>query len=248
MPRRVLALLAPVCAGGTAVILAAVAHFEGPAAAVNVTGSGVVDGDSGRISLTVSGQGVPEQKGEELYALDGGHHVLYLRFPALTKQLPTGKTWLKVDLERAAKKAGLDLGSLGGDQNPADSLAMLRGSSDKVEKVGSETIGGVATTHYHAAVDLEKAAAQKGVSSSSIRKLIKLIGSKTIPADVWVDGDGFVRRLRESYAVTSPKGKVQTTLTMDLSDYGTSVSVSPPPADQVLDALKLAPPSSASKS
>ena len=74
-------------------------------------------------------------------------------------QLPNGKTWVKVDVEQALKKLGLDLPNLGVGQSPTDVLAQLRGSKN-TRKVGTETIHGVRTTHYRGTVDVQEALGQ----------------------------------------------------------------------------------------
>jgi hypothetical protein len=62
-----------------------------------------------------------------------------------------------------------------------------------------------------------------------------------VPVDVWIGkDDGLVRRLQISYDLTESGRSVSTQLTLDLSDWGTDVSVQAPPADQVFDATDLA--------
>jgi hypothetical protein len=55
---------------------------------------------------------------------------------------------------------------------------------------------------------------------------------------VWVDGDGYVRKLDESLQAGPASVKLEATL----SDFGTKVDVTPPPADQTTDLLQLLKP------
>jgi len=71
--------------------------------------------------------------------------TIYLQSPLLTSNLPQGKTWLKLDLRKAAPK-GVDLSALT-TQSPTRLLSQLQASGN-VTKVGDETINGTATTHY----------------------------------------------------------------------------------------------------
>src|SRR2546423_7368097 len=71
---------------------------------------------------------------------------LYMRSPLFADALPKGKTWLKLDLAKAAAAQGLDLSSLGA-QSPTQTLAQLGGLAS-VTEVGDEQIGGADTTHY----------------------------------------------------------------------------------------------------
>jgi hypothetical protein len=57
---------------------------------------------------------------------------------------------------RALKKLGVDFANLGIGQSPTEALAQLRGSAN-TQKVGTETIDGVRTTHYRGTVDVQDA-------------------------------------------------------------------------------------------
>ena len=62
----------------------------------------------------------------------------------------------------------------------------------------------------------------------------------THPIDVWVDDNGYVRQYESSYDETLGGNAMSTTTTVEISDYGTQVDISPPPADEVFDATELA--------
>jgi hypothetical protein len=147
---------------------------------------------------------------------------------------PKGKEWLEIDLEKAAKSAGIDLGSLP-EMSPRSALSFLRGSNGKAKKVGKDTIRGVATTHYSATVDLQAAADKAGgETAKSLRKVIQLTGTKTIPVDVWIDGHGLVRK--ESYVQRYGAGKAAVRLTEVMYGFGPRIDVKPPPSDKVFNA------------
>ena len=52
-----------------------------------------------------------------------------------------------------------------------------------------------------------------------------------LPVDVWIDGDGLLRRLR----MDLPFEGQHMSMVMDLDEYGVDVAVEAPPADQVTD-------------
>jgi hypothetical protein len=52
---------------------------------------------------------------------------------------------------------------------------------------------------------------------------------------VWVGGDGLVRRIHENFSYAAGGTQTTTDLTVDLSDFGVTVNVQPPPADQTAD-------------
>jgi hypothetical protein len=157
--------------------------------------------------------------------LDGT--TIYMNSPLFSASLPQGKTWLKLDLQKAAASKGIDFSALL-SQNPAQSLAQLQ-SSGSVTKVGDETIDGVSTTHYRGKIDPSK-------------KIKALANAKYAPYDVWIGkDDGYVHRIVLSYSLSVPGGKREAIgLTMGFSDYGKDVSVTVPPAADAYDATNKA--------
>jgi hypothetical protein len=110
------------------------------------------------------------------------------------------------------------LGNLGLKQpfDPTEILAYLKAVSGNVAVVGHDTVRGANTTRYHARVELPRDAQN-----------VQL----TVPADLWIDGSGRLRKLEMS--MSSP---VATTAVFELWDFGTTVDVTPPPSSQVVDA------------
>ena len=139
---------------------------------------------------------------------------LYVSSPLLSIALPAGKTWIKVDLTKAAKAGGLDLSKIL-SQDPAQALDALENASS-VTEAGTVQIGGATWTHYHATV----------VKSST-----STVGGTY---DVWVGDDGYIHRVRTAVAGTagSTTGAVRATST--LSGFGEPVTVTVPPASQTV--------------
>ncbi|HEV3227894.1 MAG TPA: hypothetical protein VGY97_00355, partial [Solirubrobacteraceae bacterium] len=179
------------------------------------------------------------------------NYVLYIEFPNGLPNgagLPGGKKWLKLDLNAALAGKGINLNQLGGGLggvDPSQYLSYLRGAGH-VSKLGTAVIGGVTTTHYHTIIDLKTALQHLSKStpaaSAGIQSLLRTAGSSTkIPVDVWIDGQGLVRREQIAYAINSGTGAGTTlNFTIDLSDFGVPVSVTAPPASQVFDITTLA--------
>jgi outer membrane lipoprotein-sorting protein len=93
-----------------------------------------------------------------------------------------------------------------GAADPAQLLQYLQ-STSKVEKRGTATVRGVRTTHYVARIQPKQLA-------------------KPVPVDVWVDGQGLVRRLRVDVQ--------QVKASLELFDFG-DVSISVPSDADTLD-------------
>lgn len=174
--------------------------------------------------------------------------VAYMRLPLLASELPSGKEWVRVDFKETARLHGVDLTelqSLAKGSDPRQVLDYLRSLSGEVTLVGTEELRGVETSHYFAVVDWQKAlasAAREANQSGLFDQLQGLGGSiQNIPVDVWVDKDNLLRRMTMDFAVSSPGGAEQAkaSITMELFDYGQPVTVSPPPAADVVDALSL---------
>jgi len=155
--------------------------------------------------------------------------TIYMKSSLFSAQLPAGKSWLSIDLQQAGKKLGIDFNKFS-QQDPTDLVAALK-KAGSVKKVGTETIDGVDTTHYSVVIDVAKAP-----NGAQLQKLTNL---KSIPVDVWIDGNNRLRRMTESYTVTTSGQTVGTTMQMDLSKYGEPVNVQVPSASETVDMTKL---------
>ncbi|MGH2854315.1 MAG: hypothetical protein ACRDLF_09020 [Solirubrobacteraceae bacterium] len=180
--------------------------------------------------------------------------VIYMDMPFLAGKLPEGKTWMKLDLTKAAQAAGIDLSQLSSlnQSDPTQFLEYLRASSGGVVKVGSEPADGVPTTHYQATLQLSSILGRLPASAQAAAKaaLEQLGNAGAIPVDVWVDAQGRVRRMQLTIAANVPAGTdggapgaatgVSSTITIDFTSYGPVPPVVPPPAGEVFDASAMA--------
>lgn len=183
-----------------------------------VTGAGDFDnkGHIGSLHLDVAAAGISTTIDAVLSKTD-----MYLKSPLFAALLPAGKTWMKLDLQQAGASQGLNLNTIL-SQDPTQSLAALQSLKGATE-VGTEQVGGVSTTHYRARIDLSKLPAVAGGSSSAPSTY-----------DTWIGGDGYVYRVRSHVVTGSGSTKSVITLTVDLSGFGKSVSVTVPPAGQTV--------------
>ncbi len=176
------------------------------------------------VVVSVPGAGAPSI--DEIFVKG----VLWMKSPVLfAGALPSGKQWIKVDVNKAGKNLGFNFKALMG-QTPADVLKQLQRTATPVKTIGTETIDGVETTHYRAAIDTKKIPAAD--------KFQKLTTAAYKPIDVWVDEDGRVRQTRFDYTTKidpsmAPRARVM--LTMKLTDFGATADVEPPKANLVVD-------------
>jgi hypothetical protein len=215
-------------------------------------GSGAVDPQSRRGRLTfdspgplAAGIGGQDGKIEQVFEGD----VIYMRMPAIAKQIGGKKEWLKVDIKQAGQALGIDPTRFGqlGSNDPRQMLDQIRSVSGDVEKVGGEKVRGVDTTHYKAKVDLRRypdrlPQAQREQARVAVEKLVDTTGSSTYPMELWIDDKQLVRRVRVGYEFEVPgaEDKASFEMTMEFFDFGTPIDVEPPPANQVQDLAELA--------
>jgi hypothetical protein len=120
------------------------------------------------------------------------------------------------------------------EQDPTAELDYLR-AAGTVSDVGSDTVNGVATTHYHALVDIGRLASVEGGQEGpqAVAALEQATGSSTLPIDVWIDGSHLVRRLSVSLPITQGGVSVEASVSIDFLSYGAQPVPAPPPASEV---------------
>ncbi|TQM00427.1 hypothetical protein FB559_6140 [Actinoallomurus bryophytorum] len=187
-------------------------EVTGGTTSTKVTGEGKISFKPPASSLTFSSKG----KSTEIRAIGDS---AYLRTSA--------GSWHKVEGDQMT-------GGITRDSSPTAGLSFLN-SVTRTTPIGAATIRGGQAQGYRAAVDLNKVAAgQRSPAEQQVfRSLIKETGSSTLSVDIWLDAQK--RVAREKYSVTFPTGKTPTTTTstLDLYDYGTKVSITPPPDSAV---------------
>lgn len=153
-----------------------------------------------------------------LDALEGGS--------SSTPQL-AGKKWLRLNPSDFGGDTQI------GQSNPSAGLDALRGATD-VKKVGHATVRGTSTTRYRAKLDLDQAVAKAPDDQrTEVTSSVQALGSGTVPADVWVDGKGRVRRIQ--LRVGSSSAGNRGSVVFEYFDLGSQVSVEQPPASEVVD-------------
>jgi hypothetical protein len=220
-----------------------------------ITASGYVDARDRTGEMTMDLSQIPG--GSALLGGGGAlrmifqYPTIYMDMPFLAGRLPEGKTWMKLDVTKAAQAAGIDASQLSSidEADPSQFLSYLRASSGGVVTVGSEAVDGVSATHYRAAIQLSRILERlPGDQQAAAHAALEKLGAAgSIPVDVWVDAQGRVRReqLAIGAAGTTLGGTVGTagaaagvsgTITVDYQSYGAIPPIVAPPANQVFDA------------
>lgn len=239
-------------AAGAKVALTMTMQVPGVARPVSATGGGyeVFKRRNGRLSFRFSSLGaVPASQAtfDVLYA----YPTFFMRSPLFARSLPAGKTWLKLDVGGALRQQGIDISALPSSQSdPSQYLDFLRATRGRVQKLGTDVVRGVATTHYKAVADLSHypqllAPAKRPAASRAVSQLIKLTGTRELPTEVWIDAHHMIRRLRLQTAFKQLAGplagkRLSMNETIEFFDFGPKPLIKPPPASQTYDETTLA--------
>ena len=157
--------------------------------------------------------------------------VVYVRLPATVARrlgTPPGVRWLWIATSSIGTAPSAIPGA--GEGDPNQLLASLERVSNNVTTVGTDQVRGVTSTHYHALVDFEKAI-DKAKVPAGLRKSLNDAFAKaspnarSVPVDVWVDGNGLVRRVTVRIGANA--------VTVDYFDFGVPVNLEAPPDNSV---------------
>jgi hypothetical protein len=236
--------------GGTRVAINQTITLPGQSP-ITMSGSGIIDPKTmrGRLQFDLSKlPGLPNDIGSNpRQELIFERFTMYIRSPVFAASLPRGKRWLKIDLAKAGKAAGIDLGALAQQgQDPTQAVSYLKAASGDVKRVGEEDVRGVPTTHYRATIDFRRypdtvPAKDRAAVRATIEQVIKLSGSNTAPMEVWIGKDDVVRRVKQTIrTLVAPGTRGTINQQVELFDFGTPVDVTLPPAREIQDSTDLA--------
>jgi hypothetical protein len=205
-----------------------------PARPTTVDGAFDFRAAKGHFDISAASLGLPTGNGPLELIVIG--QVFYLK--GLTGLSTAAKPWIQIDQSKLAKAAGVagQLQSL----NPNSYLVQLRGVTGEVKDLGKEKVRGAQTTRYGFTADLNKAASLAPADQrAGIEAAAKTVVNQSVPTEVWLDGKGRVRRLKQTVQLASGLVSGTTTLVLEYYDFGTKVDATAPPADQSSDFTSL---------
>jgi hypothetical protein len=207
-----------------------------------LTASGVIDFAGRSADLT---ENLPGNQGAGETRFIGG--VLYERLPgALVSQISHGKPWIALDVGALSQQGNDAMRQLitNSPADPTAVLAYLRGAGDQVNLIGPDTVDGTSTTHYTVLINLDKSVAgQSTQAQNAVHTLEQQLGTHTLPAGVWLDHQGRLRKFTIDATMsgaatgtsTPPTGGITFSFAATLSDFGLPVNITAPSADQTTD-------------
>ncbi len=133
--------------------------------------------------------------------------------------------------------------SLGSSTDPTASLQALAGL-DNVREVGVESVRGVETTHYTGDYDVAQAIEQaQGAARTTLETTLGRTALPRVPFDAYLDEQRrmvkFMQRLELPPSDRTSGQPLLSSFTLELFDFGTPVTVVPPPAESVRDGAPL---------
>ena len=217
---------------------------------IAISGTGYINrsGHSGQLTMKFPQlPGAPSALSNATIQMLFQYPVFYMKFPqALSEKLPGGKPWIKFNVQSASQAAGIDLPALSQttELDPTQYLNFLHGASGDVTELGRETVGGVATTHYRATIQISRIvehlpASQRAGAQAAISQLQKLGGLSSIPVEVWIDPAHRVRRERIDINKQVNGAPINGAVTVDYVSFGASKPITAPPPSQVYDITDL---------
>lgn len=153
--------------------------------------------------------------------------ALYAKLPAAMN--PTDKPWVHIlpnTTNPVLKPLAASLSQMQASTS-LDRYSLFANAADHVTWKGRDQVSGQAADHYSLVVEVDRLPAgfpQAGTLESA--------GVTQIPLDLWLDTHGRVIRITEALTVAGQ----QSSTAMTLSNFDESVTINPPPADQVATA------------
>lgn len=167
--------------------------------------------------------------------------TMYMRIDTVPAE-PLLSGWFRLDMAGQAESLGMDPSSMmsGGMSGGSFTsfVESMRGAGTDVTAVGSETLDGVEVTRYEGTIDPQTAIDRADPERrSELRRMFRQAGmGQPMPFVAWIDGDGILRRMEQTYTMDTGTGLSLTlTNTIEVTELGQPVSIEVPPADEVRD-------------
>jgi len=215
--------------------------MEGSAAGqtISATGAMAIDGANTKFSMTSTAAG----ETTEMRMVD---KVMYIKLPAdQQKQMGTDKSWAKISADGTdpiSQALGASLSQSAEQSDPSKILEQVSKAGRIISSDQTE-LNGQQVNHYKVELDVAKSVEQftGQVPAAARDKLTEMLKGKDIkiPAELWLNKDNLPVQVTMDQgpmmqALGAP-GSGDAKFTMKYSDWGTTVDVAAPPADQVVD-------------
>jgi hypothetical protein len=195
---------------------------------ITATGAFNLATHSGTMTITLPAGG--PQSSEQVIE-DGS--TVYVSTPTVLGALLPGKTWVSADASTLAS-GDSGLGSdLNGMDDPSAMLHQLQNQGDPVASLGPSTFEGTSVNEYSATIPLSQLENDFGQLPADDRQLASAMLPSSITEKVYIDDTGLLRGVVVPISISLDGHSLSETVQMSYSNYGTPVTVTPPPANEV---------------
>ena len=194
----------------------------------SINGGGSVDlatqGSNLSLTYSLGGQSFPEQ-----IVYDGGQ--AFYDLGAIVHFVAPGYDWVSMDLAPGGSGVpGIGVGGVLAD--PSALVALLQASASSARAVGRVQVDGAPATEY--TITLQQAALTGVLASAGLPSFVRTASYTQLHEQAYVDSAGRLSRIVAVGTYPDAGQTMTATTTLDLSHYGTPVSVAPPPPPQVV--------------
>jgi hypothetical protein len=172
------------------------------------------------------------------------HGTVYMKLPtSLTSRLPGIKPWLQLNLNQAGAGSNSGISSLLSSSrqlsDPSQYFQWLHAvAGSSLKNLGTATVDGVHTTHYHAEVGLSQLSqafrsGNQPALAQAEAQLRKTIAGGKVPIDVYIDSSNLVRRIVINEAAKVDGKTESSAITLDFPQYGSQPAPTVPPSNQI---------------
>jgi hypothetical protein len=161
----------------------------------------------------------------------------------------TETTWRGRSAGNALELLDLGIFGLGAPSampSPKTTLGLLRSKATSDKKLGTAVLEDVKTTRFRSLIPFS----QLGVPGKDTAQIERVAGTRFLQVDYWTDSTDRLRLMQFGLTLRRPPSETTTTtrpglvasatlfplrveVQLQVSDYGTSVSVAPPPASEI---------------
>jgi hypothetical protein len=178
----------------------------------------------GTMTMTIPVNGTQYSEQE---IMDGS--TVYVNVGGLSNGLAPTKPWISVPTSQLNSS-----GSALNTMDPTSLLQQLQSSGGTVTSLGPTTYQGTSVTEYAATLPASAMMGEIGKLPSSLQQSVSGLNLPDMHMNIYVTQDNLLKALSvPSYSVSFSGQSMSIGMTMVLSNYGTTVNVTPPPADQV---------------
>jgi hypothetical protein len=152
--------------------------------------------------------------------------TIYVNMSGLSGGLAPSRPWIsESDNQSNSSGTGLD---------PTAMLQQLQTAGGTVTSLGQTTYDGTAVTEYAATLPSSAMMGDIGQLPSSLQQSVSGLNLPDMHMNIYVTQDNLLKAIElPSYSVSFSGQTVSMDMKLVLSNYGTQVNVTPPPADQV---------------